>query len=384
MIADVTGGIRMNSLVDVREVLQEIQRTDKFKQDLIAHRGLVRFNPSSNGIEIAFDANFATEAFLGPFMPTKTGLEQLAHASGIPKGFLLETERKYPELASDMLSHWFLDNDACNKHRKKPVPATGLKQLFRCYKPFTKGEPGILRAVRSDRYKILDNSDLAACVLSAVSKFGKDATIEVRGSITDDKLYLIITDWSEKKAINVGDEVCFRVRISNSETGYSSLSITPQVVILSCLNGATVGKNLVKMHLGEKQTYEDLLSQKTHDLKNKAFFAEVQDVISACFEKEHHERIIELLNRNANQGLTDPIIAVESVCKKFSIDEATKQLIFADFLGNESYTRFDLSQSCTTVAHVFEKKEYEKTAHLEDVGGKILTMSEREFARLPI
>ncbi len=255
MIANVTTGIKLNSLVDVKDVLSEILRTEFFKHDFIAPRKDVRFTPTEQGVTVTVKDD-------GPFHPTKTGLVQMAELSSIPKRFLLDTEKKYPELAADLLSHWFLDNSAANKTRKKPVPAAGINQLFRCYSPNNE-TPGVLRAVRSQRYRILDNSDIAATVLSAIS--GNDG-VGVTGTVSDDKLYLVLTNWALKKDLKVGDTVLFRVRISNSETGCSSLSVIPQVVVLSCLNGATVGRDLVKMHLGEKLTHEDLLTRETLNL----------------------------------------------------------------------------------------------------------------------
>ena len=371
MISDTTTNIRLNSLTSVKEVLTEIQDKEAYKRDVILSRRKLQIVHCDTGLGF----HFGDET--GLYCPTSTGLTQLAQLSGVPKNFLLDNEQKYPELASDILSHWFLDNDVVNRNRKRPVAAANQMQLFRCYNTLNEQDYGVLRAVRSDRYKILDNSDIAACVLSAIS--GRE-DIEVQGSVTDDRMFLTLTNWSLQRDLQVGDKVSFRVRIANSETGFSSLQVIPQIVVLSCLNGATVGRDLVRMHLGERMTNEDLLSQDTHNLRNQAFFAEVRDVINACFEDEQCDKIIEMLDRNGSQYIENSDTVMENVCKHFSIDDSTKQSIFAEFLGKEEPTRFSLSQACTQVAHKFEKRQYEKTAYLEDVGGRILTMSQREFA----
>jgi len=371
MIHNTINEFRANSLISLKEVLEEVQQLDSRKQDLVAPRGSIEvINAAPAGVAFGIGGN--------TYHPTKTGLVQIAELSGIPKNFLLETERKYPGLARDVIATWFGDNENVNRKRKHPVNACRMKHLFRCYKPQDDAY-GVLRAVRSDRYRILDNSDIAAAVLKAVSPQKGD--VEVKGSITDDRLFLTLTNWALTRPTKVGEEVAFRVRISNSETGYASLSVVPQVVVLSCLNGATVGRDLTQMHLGQRLTHERLLSRETLSLKNAAFFAEVKDVIGACFSPEHCHLIVDALNKAATQTLPDSVQAVENTCKVFSLGEETKKSIFAEFLSNQEPTRFGLAQAITQTAHQYEVGEYEKAAFLEDAGGQLLT-NEKVYAKV--
>jgi hypothetical protein len=108
---------------------------------------------------------------------------------------------------------------------------------------------GQVRAVLSDRYRRLDNFDLAESVLPILQQLPEVRFESVE--LTETKMYLKCITPRLKYEMAPGDVVQAGVVISNSEVGQGTLSVQPLLFRLVCSNGLIAAdRSLRKTHVG--------------------------------------------------------------------------------------------------------------------------------------
>jgi hypothetical protein len=144
---------------------------------------------------------------------------------------------------------------------------------------------GQVRAVLSDRYRRLDNFDLAESVLPILQQLPEVRFESVE--LTETKMYLKCITPRLKYEMAPGDVVQAGVVISNSEVGQGTLSVQPLLFRLVCSNGLIAAdRSLRKTHVGRALGGEDERIQVYQDdtlrADDKAFFLKVRDVVQAA------------------------------------------------------------------------------------------------------
>ncbi len=94
---------------------------------------------------------------------------------------------------------------------------------------------GKVRAVLSERYRRLDNYDLAENVLPILQQL--DGARFESVELTETKMYLKVVTPRVTFEVAPGDVVQAGIVISNSEVGLGTLSVQPLVYRLVCRNG---------------------------------------------------------------------------------------------------------------------------------------------------
>ena len=110
------------------------------------------------------------------------------------------------------------------------------------------GSGRIARAFLSDRYRRIDNLEIANAVLPIFAGVTGMQIMSVE--VTSEKLYLKIVD-TRKEYACAGDTVQSGVVISNSEVGLGAVAVQPLLYILKCSNGMVVNSMAErKTHVG--------------------------------------------------------------------------------------------------------------------------------------
>ncbi|WP_413912432.1 DUF932 domain-containing protein [Candidatus Skiveiella danica] len=127
----------------------------------------------------------------------------------------------------------------------------------------------------SDRYRRLDNFDLAESVLPILQQLPEVRFESVE--LTETKMYLKCITPRLKYEMAPGDVVQAGVVISNSEVGQGTLSVQPLLFRLVCSNGLIAAdRSLRKTHVGRALGSEDERIQVYQDdtvrADDKAFF----------------------------------------------------------------------------------------------------------------
>ena len=136
---------------------------------------------------------------------------------------------------------------------------------------------GNVRAVLSDRYRRLDNYDLAESVLPILQQL-PDVRFE-SVELTDTRMYIKCITPQLKVEMAPGDIVQAGVVISNSEVGQGTLSVQPLLYRLVCRNGLIASdRSLRKTHVGRALGSDEsimVFKDDTLQADDKAFFRDM-------------------------------------------------------------------------------------------------------------
>jgi hypothetical protein len=281
---------------------------------------------------------------------------QLAEKLGIPKRYYDRMrEAGKTELLADNINAWL-----CSKERR----------LIRIL-------DGKIRAILSDRYRIIDNYDL---VFLALDEFKKKETVEIyRIDLAETMLYLKAIDRTLTASIKEEDIVYGGLILRNSEVGASALRVEPFILRRVCSNGLILQHSLKKIHLG-KQTLETNFigwSDETRKLEDKALWSKVRDVIRTTFDKQVFRSWVKRLRESVWIGIEEPIEAVNNIVRHLNLSEEQKSQLLMHF---SEHTKYGLINAVTNLAS--ETKNVEQQVRLEEFAGKLLETSLKDFEGL--
>lgn len=254
---------------------------------------------------------------------------------------------------------------------------------------------GKVRAFVSDSFSLdKDNIDFASAVLPVLQTMD----IQVHScQLTATKLYLKVVDNNIQAQIPAGkkfgdgshaifDTVSPALVLSNSEVGSGSAAIEAGVWTKACANLAVFAERSVrKYHVGAKHEmttdFAEMLSHKTRELTQRAFFAQVQDVVKGAFAQAKFDSLVVKL-----KGATDnriPATEVEAVleitAKKYSLSEGQRNSVLTHLIEGGDLSQYGLSNAVTRSAE--DQDDYETASDLERLGGKIIEAEWSEFLK---
>jgi hypothetical protein len=333
--------------MDLVGLVEELKRQKMNSLDIIAEDEHIYAIPDENfGLVLGV---YKT----GRWPLTEWAHSQLAEKTGIPKKYydrMLEAEEF--ELLADNINTWLRDG----------------KRLIRIL-------DGKVRAILSDRYRIIDNYDL---VFLALDEFQKKETIEIhRIDLTETMLYIKAIDRTLTETIKEEDIVYGGLVIRNSEVGASALRIEPFILRRVCSNGLILPKILKRIHLGRQITEIDdeiSWSNETRELEDKAFWSKVRDVIRATFDKQTFQSWVEKLKESTKIEIKNPTEAVNNIVGHLGLSEEQKQKLLMYF--SES-TKYGLINAVTNLAS--QTKNVDEQVRLEEFAGEILQTPLKDF-----
>lgn len=301
---------------------------------------------------------------IGDFEMTSVATTQLAELAGVPAQYARRVRDSNPGLYAANLNHWLaLSKDS-------------LRKMVRTL-------DGKARAVLSDKYRRLDNWDLAATILPRM----KAAGLRVEScEVTETRLY--IKGVTEKVAYKaVGDVIQAGVAVGNSEVGCGSLWMDPLLFRLSCLNGAIMnGAGMRQTHIGgngakgDSEGAAEFFRNETLQAVDKAFWMKVGDTLDAIFNAADFEKMVfkfEAAHADKIEG--DPIKTVELAQKEFGLTEAERIDVMKNLFSDADFSRHGLINAITATAQKVES--YDRSVELEKLGGSIIEMAPSQWAQ---
>lgn len=331
------------------ELAQEIQRQQNAKRDFLIPANKINAFAHSNHLELGFPIkDNESELFTAPL--TDNGHIQLGSYLDIPKKYY-DMLLKHPELLATNVQHWL-----------------GLKND----KKMVRSLDGQVRAILSDKYRRLDNYDLAQNVLPMLSEV--NATVE-SCEITDKKLYIKAITHKVQAEVVKGDIVSSGLIISNSETGHGSLSIKPLVYRLVCSNGAIVDDFAMrKYHAGRNTDMTQIeFSNETLRAEDKAFWLQVRDLVKYTLNEVTFEKIVESMRESTQRTIEQPEKAIEMVTKKYSFNDNEQNDVLAHLIKGGDLTSWGLGNAVTRMAQ--DVNSYDRSTELEAIGYQIMNQN---------
>lgn len=299
--------------------------------------------------------------------------QQIATHTDIPAKYYNRMRTEAPELLARNVNHWFTE---------KPT-----NRLVRTL-------DGKVRAFLSDRYRPLENFDLAEAALPTLL----DMDLEVIScEITDKRLYIKAVDKRINRDIPSGrrmgdgshtffDTCSPAVIISNSEVGCGSLSIESAVWTRGCTNLAIFSqKSLRKYHLGARHELGDgvaeLLTDHTRKLTDAAVWSQVRDVVRGAFDQARFDASLDDLRGMADQKITGDVTkVVDLAAKALDLAELEKPSILRHLIEGGDLSKYGLFNAVTRSAEDIE--DYDRATDIERAGGKLIELPNSDWKRI--
>lgn len=368
--------MRNATLKDLVSLLTEQQGR---KVDVIAPATKFHFQNgllAVSGVEPVLSDDGVT-AVDGLFLPTRTFDEGLASKLNIPLKYVRRMREERTDLYDANANGWLRGwGDRYNKVAS-PDRRNFLLRLF-------KGEgdePGVARAMLSDRYKMIENLDVLTAALDGVKEAGVE--IEFAGcDLTENRMYVrvlapqvkayahsLLSGYRSPWTGATGDEnptVFAGFEISNSETGGGAFVITPRLVIEVCSNGLKITKDVMRgVHIGAQQDAGVVRwSDQTQKMQVDLIRSQTKDAVTTFLDVEYVQSTLGEIEADALTPLTaGPQRVIEQVGRSLAYDNDTIEAVLGHFVTGGQLTAGGVMNAVT--AHAQEIEDADAAAELE-------------------
>ena len=343
----------MKSGRSLANLAQEFERQLATKRDLIVPSALMHFETDDSGdAHITIDEKQCD----GMYGVTNLARRQLAEKLKIPFQYFERMRVEQPRLLDHNVNTW--------------LQADGDRRMVRTL-------DGAIRAILSDRYRRLDNYDLAENVLPILHRL-PDARFE-SVELTETRMYLKVVTPKIEYEIAPGDIVQAGIVICNSEVGEGTLSVQPLIYRLVCRNGLIASdRALRKSHLGRVwQSGEaaiDVFRDDTLAADDKAFFLKARDVVQAAVSQATFVQVAQKLQKTLAIKVTgDPVKAVEVLANRQDLNEAERYGVLRRLIVEGDLSAYGMVNAVTNYSQ--EVADYDRATGLEALGGTLIDLS---------
>ncbi len=259
---------------------------------------------------------------------------------------------------------------------------------------------GNVRAFLSDKYRPLDNIDLAQAVLPQIINQG--AAVD-SCEVTESRLYIkasredLFAEIPPPPGVKMGeghtvftDSVKGGITVSNSEIGMGRLGIQPTITTQRCSNLASFGEHsFFKVHLGRKTGGGDIekvweyFSDKTKRDADAVVWNQVNDLVLAALDGTIFEKIVAQLTAARTDEMTRPVPEIMEITeKKFGLNQEETGGILGHLIKGGELTRYGLHNAVTRFSQDIE--DYDRATELEALGGKLIEMPQTEWKTMAL
>lgn len=333
------------------QLAQELERQRQARKDYLADTRNLEVKTEKGMSRLTVDLDNVTECFT----LNELAHRQIADRLQIPFRYYQKMRSEYPSLLDDNINSWF------NQSPERRM----LRTL-----------DGSIRAFLSDRYRRLDNLELADAVFPIISEI---KSIEIVSSeITEAHMYIKVINKKLKADVTVGDVVQAGLVISNSEVGLGSLKVEPLLYRLVCKNGLIVKDYAQKRyHVGKQIETDDsayeLFSDETLAQDDKAFFMKVQDTVRAAIDEVKFNLSVDKLRATMRESTgPDPVKTVEVLADRYVLNQNERGSILRHFIMGEDNSKYGLINAVTRASQDID--DYTRATDLERLGGELLAL----------
>ena len=349
----------MKSGISLVEMAQEIQRQNDLKADYMLDTRSLQLEPFGGGLYLnAYDqsGDYAVE----PLEVNAIAHRQIGTHLKIPAAYYDKMLEEYPELLAQNVNAWF-----------QREPAVRMVRTI----------DGTARAFLSNRYRRIDNLDIAGIVLPVLQEM--EGMHFESCQLTDSRMYIKVVNTRLEAEVVPGDIVQSGIIISNSEVGLGSVSIQPLVYRLVCSNGmdAQTRRNHVGRVNEASENYQ-LYSEKTLEADDKAFAMKIQDTVRAVVDEVRFTRVVNMMREAKDAPMNTAAVPgiVKLVSKDFHITDDESSGVLQRLIEGNDLTLYGLSNAVTR--HSQDVKDYDRATALEGIGYNILSMPARQWSRI--
>ena len=343
---------------NLQEVLVELNRQNKAKQDFISPAQGMRLREDGRTFEI----NHLTSNQQEVFGTTPLFHRQVASALGIPAKYYDLMQAQKPTLLAENVNAWF--GDKTNSYMVRSMDYGG--------------------ALLSERYRRIDNMEIASAVLPLFA--GSDQYEVMSCEVTENRLYLKVVNHRLEMEVRKGDIVQAGVMISNSEVGLGAVSIQPLVYRLVCTNGMVVNDMGERRHHVGRQAkaVEDsfaLYSDETMEAEDKVFLLKLRDTTMAAIDEVRFSQVVGRLQESMAVPITGKVQdVVQLTAQSYGINSDEQEGILKYLIEGGDLSLYGLSNAVTRVSQ--DVDSYDRATALEGIGWQVATMEPAQWKEI--
>ena len=319
------------------QLAAQLEENALWNKDYLASTNILTAYPEGNG-------SISLAGIFGSVPGNKGNLHNLSHHAlrqigahqNIPAKYMDRMVKDAPELLCSNINHWFA---------KEPS-----KRLFRT------NREGV-RAVLSNRYRIIDNDDVASMTLPILMAMPELEIISCQ--VTDKKLYIKAVTPKVQGEVVVGQAVQAGVII----------------------NGCSTGKGLAKYHVGraagDSEDIQEVIGDDTKEAEDKALMLRMRDALHASFDAVEFDKSLNKFREAKNIKVVDPVGSIEQIEKRGWISQQEGKSILAHLIEGGDTSVFGISSAVTRFSQDVES--YDRASDLENLGGAIIELPRNEW-----
>ena len=291
---------------------------------------------------------------------------QIGNELGIPKNYYEKMREQNPALLAENVNAWFNTD-----------PKVRMVRTL----------DGTARAFLSDRYRRIDNFDIAETVIPILQDL--DVSFE-SNEVTDSKMYIKVVNKRITKEVKPGDYVQSGIMITNSEVGMGTVTIQPLLYRLVCTNGMIVNDMKTgatrRRHIGRRNTVLNddytLYADDTLLADNRALMLKIRDTIQHSLDEVHFTNLVDMMHQATEAKITTENIPamVQLAAPDFGITKKESEGILNHLIREGDLTLYGFSNAVTRYAQ--DVGSYDRSTELEAIGYNILTMPSRRWKQL--
>lgn len=263
---------------------------------------------------------------------------------------------------------------------------TNVNELFRREpsRRMVRTLDGMARAFLSDRYRRIDNYEIAETVLPVIQEMPEAQIASCE--ITEQRMYIKVVNPRMEQEVVPGDVVQSGFIVTNSEVGLSSFKVQPLIYRLVCTNGMVVNDaSMRKYHVGRAQeageNYE-IFSDEALIADDRAFMLKARDIVRAAVDEAKFARVVGMM-REA-QGIKLPTHnipqMVELTSKEYKLTQDEGEGILEHLIRGGDFSLYGMANAITREAQ--DVKSYDRSTELESIGFDVLTMPMSTLKRI--
>ena len=343
------------------ELARELERQRTAKHDYLLDTRKMHMDALSDDMQISITNDNTGETLI-------LGVNEIAHNQigsnlGIPSKYYDKMRHENPELLATNVNSWF----------DKEPKVRMVRSL-----------DGTMRAFLSDKYRRIDNYEIAQTVLPVIAEM-PEAKIE-SCEITDERLYIKVVNPRLTTEVVPGDIVQSGMMITNSEVGLGSMTIQPLVYRLVCTNGMVINDARTrKYHVGRgNQAAEDftIYSDETLAADDRALMMKVQDAVKAVVDQTRFEKVVDMMRQAKDAKIVTANIPamVELASTDFGYTKKEGEGILDYLIRGNDLSLYGFANATTRYAQ--DVASYDRSTALESVGYSILGMTPAQWNKL--
>ena len=351
----------MKTGLTIKEIAQELLRQSKAKQDYLVNTGSLSLSVASDVPQLRITEEGTDK--IAPLDIRQTAHRQLGTYLGIPQKYYELMRTDAPELLAYNANYWFSQKNELRT----------LRTIDGC-----------ARAFLSNRYRRIDNLDIASVTLPVIGELPEARFVSTQ--ITEDFMYIKVVNPRLQADVVPGDVVQAGVIISNSETGLGSVTIQPLIYRLVCSNGMVINDAKTRRnHVGRAATSDEdfsIYSNETLLADDHAFVLKLKDTVRAAISEARFAQAVNRMRESTTAMLdTKKLPAIVKLASSsFGITEDESNGVLEHLITGGDFSLYGLANAVTRFSQDVES--YDRATKLEEIGYSVMTMSPALFRQM--